>query len=351
MKALVRTGHGEDDIELKEMPEPEAGEGQVKIRVEAVGVCGTDLHGHPSAEPPIILGHELAGEIIEVGPDVTDRRVGERVTSETTYRFCGKCRFCEIESYSLCIDRLGISTKAPGAFAPYIVCRAGSVHVLPDNISYEAGSLCEPLACAVHAVIEQARVAPGEIVLIVGPGALGIFCVQVAKACGATVVLAGIAADASRLEFAAKLGADRTVDVQQEDILRISKEMTDGYGFDTVFECSGAVPAVHTALSTVRKTGKYVQAGILHRNIELDFDDVFFVREITMLGSHTQKPSSWRKSLELVTDGKVDLQVMVSKVLPLAEWRAAFDLFRRKQVMKIILKPEGQTRGVKTDIQ
>ena len=340
MKALVRTGLGENDVKLQEIPEPTPGPGQVKIKIRAVGICGTDIHGHPSLVPPIVLGHELSGDIVELGPGVSKRKIGDRVTSETTYEICGKCRFCEVEEYSLCIDRKGISTKAPGAFAPYMVIREESTHVLPDHVSYEAGALCEPLACAVHAVIEQAKVTSDEVVLVIGPGPLGLFSVQAAKACGAAVVAAGISQDASRLELAKTLGADRIVNVQEEDIVQISKDMTDGYGFDTAFECSGAVPAVQTALSTVKKKGKYVQAGILHKDVTVDFDDIFFVREITMLGSHTQKPSSWRKTLELLDQKKVDLQALVSGELPLDKWQEGFEKFRKKEVIKLVLKPE-----------
>ena len=339
MEALVRTGTGDDDIELQDVPEPSPGPGEVKLEIKAVGICGTDVHGHPNFVPPQIIGHELSGQVIEVGTGVKHRKVGDRVTSETTASICGKCKFCATEDYNLCISRRGISTKAPGAFARYFVIREQSTHVLPDDVGYSAGSLCEPLACAVHAVIEQAEVAEGEVVAITGPGPLGLLVMQAAKSVGATVIIAGLTQDADRLALADELGAERTVDILKEDLQEVVKSMTGGYGADVVFECSGSPKAVPGALACVRVRGKYVQGGILHAPVSLDFDDVFFNREVVMYGSHTQKPSSWRTSLQLLREGKVDLQPLVSDELPLSEWQEGFDRMRSGKVIKIILKP------------
>lgn len=340
MKALVKVGRGENDIELREVPEPVCGPGQVKIRIRAVGICGTDIHGHPSLKPPVILGHELAGDIVEVGAGVKTRKVGERVTSETTASICGKCKFCATEDYSLCIERKGIATKAEGAFTDYLVIREPSVHPLPDHVSYEAGAICELLACATHAVMEQGMVAPDEVVLVMGPGPLGLLCTQVVKACGARAIVAGVGKDKFRLELAAQLGAERTVNVEAEDLKEVGRSMTGGYGFDVAIECAGVPPAVTAALATVRTRGRFIQAGILHKDVTLNFEDVFFVREISMIGSHTQKPSSWRKALALLAERKVNLEALVSKELPLSQWREGFDMARRGDAIKVVLKPD-----------
>jgi len=339
MQALVRYGLGDDDIRLEEVPEPSPGPGEVKIEVKAVGVCGTDIHGHPKLKPPVILGHELSGVVVELGDGAKLRRVGERVTSETTAYICGTCRYCKVGDYNLCPNRRGIATKAPGAFAKYFVIREASTHVLPDNVGFAAGALCEPLSCATHAVIERAELRNDETALVVGPGPLGLLVVQVAKAVGARVVVAGMPADAERLRMAAKYGAERSVDVAAEDLKEVVRSLTDGYGADVAFECSGAAPAVKSALDCVRVGGRYVQGGILHREVSLDFDDVFFNREITMIGSRTQKPSAWRKSLELLRAGKLDLESLISEELPLDRWREAFRKVRDKSAVKIVLVP------------
>ncbi|MFH0964516.1 MAG: zinc-binding dehydrogenase [Planctomycetota bacterium] len=341
MRALVRYGTGEEEVRIEETPEPVCGPGEVKIRVRAAGVCGTDLHGHPSLSPPVILGHEIAGEIVEVGKDVKRRKVGERVTSETTAEICGECRFCKTENYNVCRRRKGIATKAPGGFAEYFAIREGSVHALPNGIGYDEGALTEPLACAVHAAAEQGGVRKGELVAVVGPGPLGLLVTQVAKAKGARVILAGTAADAQRLALGRKLGADRIVFVEKEKVEELARSMSDGYGADLAIECSGTAGGVKGALASVRTMGRYVQGGILHRTVELDLDEIFFGREITMYGSHTQKPSSWREALQLLGEGKIDLGALITDRMRLSEWKEAFRRMLAKEAIKVILHPEG----------
>ncbi len=339
MKALVRFGMGDDDIRLEDVPEPSPAPNEVKIEVKAAGVCGTDIHGHPSVRPPVILGHELGGVIVELGRDCKTRKVGDRVISECAKFLCGKCRFCKQGLAALCLRRKGMSSSADGCFAPYVTILEQSTHLLPEHTSLEAGSLCEPLACAVHAVIEQARVQPGEFVVVVGPGALGLLVTQCAAALAAKTVVAGTSADKDRLALAKRFGAVKTADATAEDLPELVRSMTDGYGADVVFECSGAPAAVPTALACCRKRARYIQAGILHKNVSLDFDDIFFVRELSLIGSHTSNPSSWDEAMKLLDAHKVDLQSLITAELPLADWRRAFDLMRTRQAIKVILKP------------
>ena len=339
MKALLRVGLGPDDIQLDDVPEPSPGPGQVKIRVRAAGVCGTDLHGHPSLQPPVIIGHEIAGDIVELGEGVRQRKVGDRVTSETTASICGECMFCKSEDYNLCRERKGIATRAPGGFAEYLVVREPSTHVLPDHIDYGTGALSEPVACAVHAILEQAKVHPGEVVAVVGPGPLGLLVAHVAAASQARVIVAGVTQDADRLELSKQLGAERTVDVTAEDRTEVARQMTDGYGADVALDCTGVQAGVHAALACLRTMGRYVQGGILHREVPLDLDDIFFGREITMFGSHTHKPSSWRTTMQLLGEGKVDPSPLVAETLPLTDWKRGFEMVRNKTAIKVILEP------------
>ncbi len=339
MQALVRFGMGDDDIRLEDVPEPRPAPNEVKIEVRAAGVCGTDIHGHPHLKPPVILGHELAGVIVEIGTECRSRKVGERVTTETTKSLCGQCRFCRNGPASMCVSRTGMASSADGCFAQYVTILESSTHVLPEHIGFEAGSLTEPLACATHAVIEQAGVGPGEFIVVVGPGPLGLLVARCSAALGAQVVVAGVDADAGRLALAQEFGAGRVVDVTSEDLPGLVKSMTDDYGADTVFECSGVAEAIPTALACLRRRGRYVQAGILHKNVALDFDDVFFVRELSLVGSHTSNPVSWVLALNLLAARKVDLAPLITAELPLTEWRAAFELMRSREAIKVVLKP------------
>ncbi|MFO7899605.1 MAG: alcohol dehydrogenase catalytic domain-containing protein, partial [Planctomycetota bacterium] len=263
MQALIRYGTGAHDVRLDDVPEPQPGPHEVKIEVKAAGVCGTDIHGHPSVVPPVILGHELAGVIAEVGTECAERRVGERVTSETTKSTCGRCRYCRQGPVSLCIDRRGMASTADGCFARYVCLPESSVHPLPPDVSFEAGALTEPLACATHAAFEQGGVAPGEVIVVLGPGPLGLLVARCCALVGARVIVAGTAADDDRLRLADAFGADRTVDVESEDLPAFVRSITDGYGADTAFECSGAPAAVRTGLACLRKRGRFVQAGML----------------------------------------------------------------------------------------
>jgi L-iditol 2-dehydrogenase len=339
MQAVVRFGMGPDDIRVEEVRDPNPLPHEVKIEVKAAGVCGTDIQGHPSLKPPVILGHELAGVVVEVGRECVSRHVGERVTCETTKTRCGTCRYCLHGPASLCVNRRGMASSADGCFANYACLPEESVHVLPASVSFEAGALTEPLACATHAVIEQAGVGEGEVVVVLGPGPLGLLVARCAVVLGATVLVGGTHADASRLALAEEFEVDRVIDVAAEDLRAVVGELTDGYGADTVFECSGAEPAVHAGLACLRKRGRFVQAGILHREVSLDFDDVFFVRELTLVGSHTSNPVSWVLALNLLAAGKVSLQPLITASLPLSEWKRGFEMMRNRDAIKVVLKP------------
>jgi len=337
MKALMKLTN--DEVDLVDAPEPSPGPGEVKIKVKATGICGTDLYGYSAVKPPVIICHETAGEIVEVGKEVKKVRVGERVTTETTAYICGKCRFCQSKDYNLCPERKGLGSKVNGAFAEYFVIREESIHHLPPHIDFFAGALTEPLACATHAVMEQAKTSVNDVVLVLGPGSLGLLVSQVAKAKGAKVIICGISGDEKRLALAKNLEIDFAINLQEMNIHKFLREITKGYGADIVFECSGASAAVRLGLKLAKKRGKYIQAGILHQRVELDFDDVLFGREIYLIGSHTQKPSSWAKALKLMEQKKVNFTSLITHRLPLAEWKKGFKIARGKDSIKVILYP------------
>lgn len=337
MKAIVKLAEGK--VKLMDIPEPVPKPNQVKVKVKAAGICGTDIHGYSALRPPVVLGHEVAGEVVEVGERVRKVKIGDRVTSETTDYVCGKCRFCQSGDYNLCSERRGLGSKVNGAFAEYFVIWEKSIHKLPSNIDFTTGALSEPLACATHVVMEQAKVLANEIVLVLGPGPFGLLVTQVARAQGATVVICGTSGDEPRLALAKKFGANEAINLQNQDIGKSLKKLTSGYGADVVFECSGALAAVRLGLELVRKKGKYVQAGILHQSVSLDFDQILFDREITLIGSRTQKPSAWIKALELMRQERVDLKSLVTDKLPLTQWEKGFRRVRERDSIKVLLYP------------
>ncbi|MCJ7813869.1 MAG: zinc-binding dehydrogenase [Candidatus Atribacteria bacterium] len=340
MKALVKFGKGENDIELREITEPIPQVNEVKVKVEATGICGTDLYGYSAVKPPVVLGHETAGMVVEVGEEVKNIKVGDRVTAETTAYICGQCNFCHNKEYNLCIHRKGLGSAVNGAFAEYFVIRKESIHHIPPHIDFNSASLFEPLSCAVHAVIERANLLSNETVLILGPGPLGLLTGQIAKSLGAKIIICGIEGDENRLSTAKKLGINQILNIKKKDTKHYLSKLTVGYGVDVVFECSGSVEAVEYGLNFIRKGGRYIQEGIIHQPIQLRFDQILFDKELSIIGSRTQKPSSWDIALNLVNEGKVNLKELVSDVLPLSNWKEGFKRAKKKNSIKIVLQPD-----------
>ena len=225
MKALVKMAPGAGNWQVIEKPEPTINDDQVKIQVEYIGVCGSDIHtyeGHYNVNAQnLTIGHEFAGIAVEVGKNVKHVKVGDKVTSETTFEVCETCRYCQAKEYNLCSHRKGLGTQQDGACANYIVARGASVHVLPINLSCKEAAITEAAACAHHGV-EKAKIFKNDIVLVLGPGPIGLLVAQVVKAKGGKVVMTGLTKDMKRLKTAkAKFGVDYIVDVQTQDVKEI----------------------------------------------------------------------------------------------------------------------------------
>ena len=341
MQGLVKTARGEGNIELREVPEPSPALGQVKIAVRAAGVCGTDLHIYHdefATRPPVVLGHEVAGVVAEVGAGVEGVRPGDRVTSETYYFTCGECRFCRAGQPNLCPHRRSIGSAENGAFADWLVVPARNVRPLPDGVDFLGGALTEPLACVVHGALELPKVTAGDLAIVSGPGAIGLLTTQVVKAAGAVVVLLGTDRDAGRLDLGRDLGADHVLNVDQDDPQTFVDELTGGTGADVVLECAGAGPSAAGLLKLVRRKGQYAQIGLFGKPIAWDLDQVCY-KELSVTGSNASVPSAWDKALRLMADGKVKTRELVSHTFPLAGWRDAFDLFEQRSGVKVVLQP------------
>jgi len=342
MKALVKEELGYDNLAVKEVEEPKINADQIKIEVKAAGVCGSDIHtfeGDYEVATPLTLGHEFSGEIVEIGENVENFEVGDRVTSETTFYVCGECRYCKSGDYNLCPDRKGLGSQQDGGFAKYLIARKESVHKLPENVDYISGAMTEPLACAYHAAKEKASIKKGDVALVLGPGPIGLFTAQVAQTLGAEVIIAGLNQDKGRLEVAEKLGIDRTVNIQEENIKEIVNSLTDGYGADIVFECSGAVPALNMGLDLTRKKAQYIQVGIFaEAEVNADFEKIV-QKELVVIGSRSQKPSCWEPSLELMNNGEVNARDLVTHEFGINEWDKAYEVIKSSEGIKVVLKP------------
>ncbi|KWU66864.1 MULTISPECIES: zinc-binding dehydrogenase [Priestia] len=342
MKAVMKVEPGYDKMLLKTIPELGVQKNQVKIKVAYTGICGTDIHTftgqYKNSQTPVVLGHEFSGIVVEVGEDVTKVKVGDKVTSETTFVTCGECDYCLEKDYNLCAHRKGIGTQINGSFAEYVISREESVHVLPDTVDLKAAALTEPLACCVHAALEKTVVKKEDKVLIFGPGPIGLLQAQVVKAQGAFVILAGITKDQKRLELAKSLGIDVTVDIQKESLEEIVLTYTKGYGVDKLFECSGAVQALNQGLPLVKKKGTFVQVGIFSEKLNLLDQESIIQREITYIGTRSQKPSSWHIALKLLEEKKINTEKMITKIVPLDYWRQGFEAVLSGNEIKVLVQ-------------
>jgi len=341
LKAVVKFKKGEGNIEIQEVDEPTTGSNEVKIEVKAAGICGTDIHIYHDefkSNPPVILGHEFCGIIAEVGDNVTGFKVGDRVTAETAAKICGKCLYCKTGNYNLCSERLGLGYGLNGAFTKYCVVRKEIVHFLPDNVDFISGALCEPLSCAVHGALEQTNILLGDVVMITGPGAIGLLALQLSKLAGGFVVVLGLSADKERLSFAKKLGADIVINIEEENPEEIIKKISKAYGADVVLECSGAPAAAELGLKLVRKRGQYTQMGLFGRPINIDFEKIAY-KELQVTGFISQNWQSWERALRLLEQGKIQIRPLVTDILPITNWKKGFEKFEKKKGIKIILLP------------
>ena len=340
MQGVAKLTPGDGNVGLLEVPMPTIRPGHVLIEVKATGVCGTDIHiyhGEYASNPPVIMGHEVAGLVAEVGEGVANCQPGDRVTCETYFSVCNECDFCRAGLPNLCPQRKSIGSGVHGGFTQYVLVPAHNIHHLPANVDLIAGALSEPLTCCVHA-LERTHVEPGETVIVSGPGAIGLLMAQVVKAAGAKVIVLGTQVDAARLSLAQTLGADMALNVEEATTQQTLADITAGVGTDVVFECAGVGASAQSCLNLVRRRGRYGQVGLFGKPITWNLDLVCY-KELEVHGSFAHLPSAWRKALNLMASGQVQTRPLVSAILPITEWQAAFAAFERHEGLKLVLTP------------
>jgi L-iditol 2-dehydrogenase len=343
VKALVKTTAGPGGLELRELPDPFPGPGQVVMAVRAAALCGTDVHiahGTFPVRPPLVPGHELAGVVAAVGPGVAGVRVGERITTETDATVCGACAYCRAGDQHLCPARTAIGTTAGGGLADFVAVPASGIHALPAGVDFACGALTEPLAVAVRAVIERAAVRAGEEVVVVGPGTIGLLVAQVARSCGANVVVAGLERHTDRFRLARALGIERTFALDVPVERDAAARGRDGLGVETVFECSGARDGIEAGLGILRKGGRLVQVGFTGgERVSLDLDAIVN-RELSIIASRGKRPTSFRIALDLIASRQVVLEPLITHRYRLEAWEAAFAMAARGGT-KVVVELDG----------
>ena len=273
------------------------------------------------------MGHEVCGTVAELGEGVDPGWAGARVAVETFFSTCGECAYCRAGRLSVCEQRRSIGTHVDGGMAPRLVLPARNLHRVPDGLPDAAAALSEPLACVCNSLLDPSAVQPADDVLVIGPGAIGLIAAQVARACGGRVTVRGAERDGARLALAGVLGFETSVAGRD-----------DAPAADVVVECSGAGPGIADALRAARRRGRIVQMGLRGADVTIPYDLICF-HELTVTAGFASNPASWRRAMTLLVEGAVELAPLVTEVLPLAEWRRAFDASRAGDGVKYVLDP------------
>lgn len=327
MKGLVKYKKpGEWAVEQVAEAKPKAGE--VKIKVAYAGICGSDLHVyHEVFDIPegLVPGHEFSGVIYELGEGVTEFKPGDRVTAEHTYSVCEQCEVCRRGSYQLCKQRVSIGFDVNGGFAEYVIANAKYVHKLPDKVSLAEGAMSEPLACAVHAV-ELVKPEAAQKVLVIGPGPIGILVALCFKANNCDIELIGAPQDKLRLAKAQEMG------------IRVIASTEDN-SYDIVADCSGNEKGINNGFKAVKPGGKYLQVGMPGKPIMVDYE-VFMFKEVSIQSTFCHNYPTWEKALKMEAMGLIDVKPLISDVVPVEDWKEAFDKLMRQEALKILFRFE-----------
>ena len=339
MKAVIWKGLY--DLDYCDVPEPECKEGWVKIKVQAVGLCATEFHiisgKFEACDPPHILGHEICGDIIEVGAGCDPANIGRRVVVET-YVGCGECEFCKTGRKHLCsAGEIGYAPYA-GGDAQYVIVPEGCVRFLKDNISYDEGAIMEAVACPFGAVV-SAGLEKDQTVLVLGAGVAGLSFIQSALALGAKQVLCAVRNDA-KAELVKKFGG-KVIDLRTQDLHEAVMAATNGMGADLTIDAAGVPVTIAQCFENVKSGGKVMLYGIPSKDavVELPVLDCI-LRQISVCG-YTGNQTAWDQLIEFVSEGKISLKEMVTKVLPLSKFEEAVDLVEHggNSIIKVVLHP------------
>lgn len=329
-----------------ERPVPECGAGDVLIRVDAASICGTDVHIYTwdkwSSErlrPPLIIGHEFCGTIVDVGSGVKGLSAGDRVTAEM-HISCGLCYQCKTGQAHICKDVVIKGVDGDGCFAEYLTMPACNVWKLHPSIPLEIGSIHDPLGNAVHTVL-AADVA-GSSMAILGCGPIGCAAVAIARACGATLVVASDI-NSYRLGIASRMGADRIVNAKTEKLDEIVMDLTRGRGVDTVLEMSGSPEAIRSGFSVLRGGGQMVLLGLPSKPVELNLARDVIFKGATVIGINGRRMfDTWYKMESLIASRRVDFSPIISHRLPMTSFETGMELMKSGESGKIILWPRGE---------
>ncbi len=336
--AVVNYSPAKGSVEICDVEIPAIGEEDVLLEVANVGVCGSDLHqwmGDQSwpVNYPVVLGHEFGGHIVETGSRVVDWKAGDRVVSETAAVINPNNPMSRNGLYNLDPTRKGFGYGVNGAMTRYVKVPSRCLHLIPGELAFEEACLTEPCCVAFNAVVENTRVKPGDRVIVIGPGTIGLLCAAVARLCGADVAVVGLEADRHRLNIAKQYGCDIIVGNASE-----WAEQRDGLGADCVIDAAGASSTLKLALELVRPNGQITKVGWGPQPMGFSLDPLV-QKNITLQGSFSHNWPIWERVLALLAGGRLDVKPIIGGVWPITEWHEAFEKMHKGEVVKSVLKP------------
>ena len=341
MPAVVNFAPEPGSVELREVPHPEIGEEDVLLAVQAVGVCGSDLHQWHGTHSwpvnyPCVLGHEFGGVVAQAGRRVKHFKEGDRVVSETAAVIDPASPYTRRGLYNLDPSRRGFGYGVDGAMATYVRVPERCLHAVPDALPFEKAALTEPCCVAYNAVCINTRIQPGDDVLVIGPGPIGLLCALMAKLAGAGhLVVSGLPADAGRLAVARTLGADVTL---QGGVEEYTRQIGDGMGFDVVIDAAGVSPTLRQAMTVVRPGGQITKVGWGPAPLGYNLDPIV-QKNVSIQGSFSHNWPVWERVIRMLTTGQINLDPVLSRVAPLTEWHTCFEKMLHGEYVKAVLKP------------
>lgn len=336
--AVVNFSPEKGSVEIREIDQPIIGEEDVLLEVANVGVCGSDLHQWTADHSwpvnyPVVLGHEFGGHIVEVGSRVKGWKEGDRVVSETAAVIDVNNPMSRIGLYNLDPTRKGFGYGVNGAMTRFVKVPARCLHKVPDQIPFEHACLTEPCCVAYSAVVENTGLKPGDRVVVLGPGTIGILCAAMARLCGAQVAIVGLEADKHRLDIVKQYGCEAIIGDATEWAFK-----RDGLGADCVIDAAGSSITLKIAMQLVRPNGKITKVGWGPQPLGFNLDPLV-QKNIRLQGSFSHNWPTWERVLALLASGQLDVKPIIGGVWPITQWHTAFEKMHTGEIVKSVLKP------------
>lgn len=351
MKALARYGDSFGGYRLIDVPEPVCGDDDLLVEIKAAAICGADMKhfkvDNGSDRFNSIRGHEFAGQIVKIGKNVKDWRVGQRIVSDNSAYVCGICPACESGDFLCCEHKvnLGLDNNSwGGGFSKYCLIPGEILKIhrhaiweIPDHIEYEEAAVLDPICNAYKAIAQQSHFLPGQDVVVFGSGPLGLFSVQIARIMGAVnIVLVGLDDDTKiRFSIAKKLGATHCINASVENVVEKCVEICGRDNLGLVVECSGANLALKQAIEMLRPNGEVVRVGMGYKPLDFSINDITAWNK-SIIGHMAYDTTSWRNAIRLLSSGQIQVKPMITHRLGLSQWEKGFEAMASKEAIKVI---------------